>query len=100
MQSRLEVDAERANTLIVICTTQSAKGRLQFEKHLGEYLRIQSGFRNLNLDFQVDTNRVTDYDRKEARKLLTEREKLDLMIQDFPITQQLIDTFQLKNDLM
>lgn len=77
--------------------TQFARTVLQQENDLVQYIRDRVGLPSLQMEIYIDPDRAPE-DQDQKRKILTNKEKFDLMVETNPLIKTLQEKFTLRID--
>lgn len=86
----------KGKSLGVFVPTSVAKSTIQQEKDLLNLLRTKFNIVDLSIDIQVDLEKFPDHETIESKKLLSDREIYDLMVEENPAIKDLVKRFEMK----
>ncbi len=93
-----DVELQIGNKRITaIVGTQFAKGVIVQESSLIEHLRYKTSLNDIQMVIEVDPNRAPE-DLMGGSRIMTNKEKYELMCESNPLVEKMKDTFQLKVD--
>ena len=86
------------DTIKVTVGSTMAKEMVQQEADLMQYIRDQLGRQDLFMEIFIDPDKLPDEAKVKPKKLLSTKEKYDLMKQENPLIDEMRKRFDLKPD--
>jgi len=77
--------------------TQFAKGVIVQESSLIEYIRYKTGINDIQMVIEVDSSKAPE-DLHGGVRIMTNKEKYELMCESNPLVEKMKSTFNLKVD--